>query len=200
MAYDKVISLGLTCAPAAHIRDYFPQPEAYFFDWLITQHDPLVRTLEADFAGLLVPQNLSVDEKRMRVIDAANGLQYQHDFPKEAEIIIPDFSQSADKVRDKYEFLARRTKDLFASGANLLMVRFTKVDRRVFEAEYRRRITSLLSEKYPRSSFSFLWITELVAEPFVCDDGFVFPIPKLTDWKGAPEPWGEAFRFAGALL
>src|SRR5262249_39680549 len=101
--YANVISLGLSCQPAAHIRDMLGQTEAYFFDWLVTEPEALRATIERNFEVLLEPTKLRYsDARRIQILDPTTGLLFQHDFPADGDVIRPDYADHVEDVRGKY--------------------------------------------------------------------------------------------------
>ena len=157
MRYEKAVSVGVSCQPAKQIRTLLGQTEAYFFDWLISPLPAVLCALENDFSNILQSENLSyTDHRKIRLRDAANGLEYQHDFPidrdnpdpLQREVILPDFASHAALARDKYARRLQRTNAAMESGAPVLMVRYVNA-RSDLEAGNRRALVNALRRRYP---------------------------------------------------
>lgn len=207
MRYSKVISFGLSCQPAKHIRAQLSQPEAYYFDWMISPLPALIRCIEDDFAGLLRPENLSYsDTRRIRIRDAANGLEYQHDFPVDAtnpdpskrDVILEGFQDHADSVRDKYLRRMERTQATLDSGDPILIVRYS-LEAGELQPAARQSLVKALRTRHPLADLTFLWASMLASGFETVEDGFVCGLPKTTTWDGSPDGWRQILEFTGAL-
>jgi hypothetical protein len=205
-AYRACISLGAGCATAHHIRRCLWQPEAYFFDWLVTPMPALITLLRTDLRSLFQdkeafrPQEapptpyLAMGHQRLGVIS-------YHDFRREEQL--RDFPQ----VREKYAFLADRWGKTIAAGGPILFVRHL-VDRDECIA-----LVETLKEAYRDLEFSILAVAEGREPPVswnlagVCNT-VIGPTPfeligtgraGPETWKGDSEGWQEAFRLVGAI-
>jgi hypothetical protein len=197
--YAKVISLGLSCQPAAHIREMLGQTEAYFFDWLVTEPEALRATIEHDFEVLRDPEKLSYsDARKIQILDPTTGLMFQHDFPADGEVIRPGYADHVDEVRGKYQRRAARLAAVLNSGAPTLLVRLAHTAVELDEPA-RDGLAQLVNEKF-KGDFTFLWASPAATESRRCRNGYVAALkPDWSHWKGDAASWRKAFEFAGAL-
>jgi len=205
--YEKAVSVGVSCQPAKQIRTLLGQTEAYFFDWLISPLPAVLCALENNFSNILQPGNLSyTDDRRIRLRDAANGLEYQHDFPADRDnpdpllrdVILPDFASHAAVARDKYARRLQRTNAVIESGTPVLIVRYVNA-RSDLETGNRRALVDALHRRYPGASLGFLWASPLVSGFEQSGDGYVCNLPPSAKWDGCPDGWRKAFEFCGML-
>lgn len=205
MGFAKVLSFGCSCQPAKHIRTQLGQTEAYFFDWMISPLDATIRAIETDFEGILQPGNLAYsDHRRIRLRDAVNGLEYQHDFPVDREhpdpakrdVILEGFDAHCDAVLDKYTRRKERTQAVIESGEPVMIVRYGQLAEEL-TPDARSRFVDVLRARHPKADLTFLWAS-MLAQDFECvPNGFICPLPHSTAWDGDPEGWRKAFAFSG---
>lgn len=204
--FRKVISLGSGCATAHHIRHQLWQPEAYFFDWLVTPGAGLVSLLDTNLKQLFLdPDEFEPQpgppSPRLIVRHRRLGFISYHDFDAAAQM--SDFP----KVAEKYAFLADRWDRTMEEGGKILFVRhITWPDELV-------AINEALRRRYPGLDFEILVVQEQhgPAERWNLPGvtlANILPTPfeKIgrgeawrNAWQGDAEGWQLAFRAAGAL-
>ncbi|WP_419226904.1 DUF1796 family putative cysteine peptidase [Alteromonas sp. OM2203] len=182
----KWISLGSTCQPAYWIRNELKQPEAYFFDWLITPPKALIKVLDDGIDDLLDVKNLSIHHRGIRVIDDLSGLEFQHDFPEdETGKILDSYVDYVDNVRDKYIRRYERLIELIASDKQIVFVRY---------GDRPSNIPSL-REKIQETLMNSKSILIFASEHIECDQEdfpfFYFNLEPCSDWKGDQPKWKE---------
>lgn len=207
MRYAKAISIGASCQPAKQIRTLLGQTEAYFFDWMISPLPAVLRAYETDFVNLLQAENLSYsDHRKIRLRDAANGLEYQHDFPVDAnnadpaqrEVILPDFADHVAIAQEKYARRLERTREVLDAGEPILIVRYvnTPFD---LEPANRKALAEIVRSKHPSAQLTFLWASPLVSDFTRSAEGYICTLPHSPKWDGCPIGWGRVLEFCGML-
>ncbi|MGY0797595.1 DUF1796 family putative cysteine peptidase [Lysobacter sp. A286] len=205
--YAKVISIGATCQTAKQIRNQLGQNEAYYFDWLISPLPAVIKAIENDFEEILLPENLTYsDDRKIRLIDSANGLQYQHDFPidrlnpdlSQREVILPSFAEHADLVREKYRRRAERTREVLKSGERVLLVRYAQVAEDLTEVR-RQDLCNTFKRAFPSGELFFLWASPLVNEFKSVEAGWMCSLPQVENWDGDALGWRKVFECCGAI-
>lgn len=206
--YDKVISIGATCQVATHIRKQLQQTEAYYFDWLISPLPAVIFSIKSWFDGILQPENLTYsDSRKIRLTDAANGLQYQHDFPVDKdnpdpsrrEEILPDFAVHISAVREKYLRRVNRMKAALSRQGHILLIRYVQIADDLAD-EHRFAIVQAFQTQFPSSRLTFLWASQLISEHKMLEDGnYMCHLPKSDKWDGDSAGWSDVFKYCGAI-
>ena len=204
--FRKVISLGSGCATAFHIRSQLWQPEAYFFDWLVTPGPGLIVLLQSGLKRLFrdpdefEPQPGPPSPQYVARHRDLGFVSY-HDLDGAAQM--RDFP----KAVEKYDFLAERWERTMAEGGKILFVRHLS------QRQEAADICDALRVRYPALDFELLVVQEQQgpAERWdllgvtVCNI-FKTPFEKIyrgeaghNAWQGDSEGWQLAFAAVGAL-
>jgi hypothetical protein len=186
------VSLGTNCQVAHQIRRITGQREAFFFDWIVTEHDALLRSAALQFQALLAPKNLQLATNGKSVLDAATGLRfYLHDFPSTNGMIDPDrLEENASVVREKYLRRAGRTRSLLACGEPVLLVRYLVGQPADVCAQQRDDITRAFRHHYPEVNVRFLWVTD--SPDVAAALGIHCAPPSPLGWTGDDVAWDMA--------
>jgi hypothetical protein len=201
--FTKTLSIGSTCQPAKRIRDLLHQSESYFFDWLITPYPSLIKTIQCDFEGMLDPEKLRYsDERKIRIIDLYNNLEYQHDFPIDSDnpqevlrtTIVPNFKDYHVEVREKYLRRALRFKKALSEGDNTLLIRYSQ-SLGELSNDARKNLYNTFKEHFPKSRFTILWASTLINGYSTDDFGVMAHLPKSENWDGSIDGWQLALDF-----
>lgn len=183
----RFVSIGFNCQVAYQIRRATGHGEAYVFDWLITPLPALLRAIEHGLVDMLRPQHLSINEAGNRVVDAATGLEHQHDFPTdEHHKVLPGFEAHVERARTRLLRRAERLFDLLGSRERVCLVRNLWKDE--LAPEQRAAIVRAFSRRFPASDLSFLWVSHYEA------GSDVTRVPWGADWKGDDAAWDVLFR------
>lgn len=173
----RYLSFGANCQPAYQLRRITGQTEAYFFDWLVTHHDALIKVLTHGPDRLLERSELVNNGKT--VLDDSTGLRfYAHDFSNTNGIISPGFTTELASVRDKYMRRWQRTLELIRSCPNLCIVRLYL---HCSDEEIRQQTTEIegvVQQLSPTGAVSFLWVTTNAS-----------PLPNSASVATTPERW-----------
>ena len=182
----KWISLGSTCQPAYWIRNELKQPEAYFFDWLITPPKALVKVLEDGVNDLLLSDNLSIHHKGIRVVDDFYGLEFQHDFPEDEKgLILDGYENHISGVKEKYIRRYERFLKLFQDKSEVCFVRYGDREEAIKFLEPR------LKELLGSWNAIFIFASEHIKSEVSEGKVYKFKLPKSSDWKGDEAKWKE---------
>lgn len=189
--FHKVISLGHSCVPAFYIRKWLrKQPEAYFFDWLVTPPPALLAIIRSGLMTLFEQQKFAISEAPkpssiyVPVIHTQLKVLFYHDFKKTRGLV--DFTP----VRNKYSFLAERWNKLMNSDNRILFIRHH------INKEECIALKQVLCGAYPKLDFEILAINE-------CDPATLkWDIPKVNSqyvkycdkWVGDESEWAKAFK------
>lgn len=111
-SYDWIISVGGNCSPAWNIRRSFGQPEAFPFDWWISDYFPTLSVLNSKFANMFEEDEIRTADGGTTVVSSRYWIKYHHDFRREAgsEQVSADFQADLESVKKKY---SRRVDRLF---------------------------------------------------------------------------------------
>lgn len=218
--YAHIISLGHRCAIAWQVERYFNYPEHYFFDWLITPFDSLLRLFEQQFENFAALDQLEVWEvpnARLRpgilldtVIETRYGIGMHHDFPREGLAVdrarIP---VCVADVQSKYRHKAQKLLAVLRQAGPVLFVRTEgnfdvkrEAQKSVLRAEQIEQFMAWVHTQNPQLDFDLLLVN--MEEPIdrtwenVRTD-IVRPAPAgywpnaNHAWKGFSEDWDAAF-------
>lgn len=191
MRYNKVISIGHACQPAHYIRQFTNQQEAYFFDWLVTPTDSLVKLMQTGPESLFYDkaQFVAVDEpgrKKATVTHKGLGVVLYHEFPSG-----PKALSSYDSVVLKYRHLAQRWYTIGLIRSKVLFIRHYagKNDAQL--------IQNTIRQTFPQLQFDLLAVNE--DEANIAPWGLPGIInmcvnPTTSDWKGDSVGWTDVFK------
>ncbi|MAA72657.1 MAG: hypothetical protein CL679_13130 [Bermanella sp.] len=109
--------------PLVKSRDF----GSFFFDWSVTPVHSSKQILCRDFKDVLELENLkiaSLNDGTQTIIDTASGCSYPHTFPKTqtGECTTDLLEEAYPKVRDKYDYIIHKTKEVFRSEKKILCV------------------------------------------------------------------------------
>ncbi|MDO6567910.1 DUF1796 family putative cysteine peptidase [Alteromonas sp. 1_MG-2023] len=178
----KWISLGSSCQPAYWIRNYIKQPEAYFFDWLITPPKALVKVLEEGIDSLLLSSNISIHHRGIRVVDDFYALEFQHDFPEDSKgIILPGYESKLESVREKYARRYQRMMDVINAENNTFL-------RYGDQLQAIEKLIPTLNGLLGVNNV-YVFISHHITEFEERGNVYLFPCGLVDDWRGDNEAW-----------
>lgn len=193
------VSLGVNCQVAHQIRRATGQREAFFFDWIVTEHAALLKATPLHFTSILESENLQLATNRKSVLDLGSGLRfYLHDFPSKDGVIDPEtLEASGVAIRDKYLRRAERTRSLLLSGSPVVLVRYVHGPSPDVLMQQRSEIMDAFRRNYPQGNLSFLWVTD--SDAVAATLGIPCAPPSPLGWTGDNAAWDRAFTFAPNL-
>ncbi|MFH6787058.1 MULTISPECIES: DUF1796 family putative cysteine peptidase [Methylobacterium] len=121
--YDWIISLGSNCTPAWNIRKQLKQPEAFPFDWWISDYYPTLSVLRSNFSNMFDNDEMLIVDNCSTVVSKRYWLKYHHDFPHKPGTgqVSEDFKSHLNAVRGKYDRRVQRLHDAMRSGSILFV-------------------------------------------------------------------------------
>jgi len=153
--YSRFVSLGRTCECAHQIRRFTGIESAFYFDWLGTPHEGLVRALRSRFSGCFLKENLAISDGGVTVRDSRTQISYRHNFSKLAGTLIIDpqaIDREYQEQQEKMDFLARRWFETLEKEAILFIRHDTPSVQQALE------LYDVLAEQVPSRDVSLLII------------------------------------------
>ncbi|WP_162179660.1 DUF1796 family putative cysteine peptidase [Solidesulfovibrio alcoholivorans] len=155
--YDKYISLGNNCEVSFQIRRLLGWDVAYYFNWLITPLDSLIRIISNDFSDSLKIEKLRLDFSSEMVVDTMYNISYH--FPFQHISFDGSIQKFLDHVhrelQSKMNYLRNRFYQICNSEHNVLYI--IKAD----DSDAKAKIINfqaMLKKKFPAHKFDILVI------------------------------------------
>lgn len=184
------ISLGHACQVAHQLKRLGLAQETMFYDWLVTQHDRLVESLDFSFIDKLFREGYKLPTTGNYLTETGTGLSfYPHDFrglPEKDTLLI---DSQIDDVRIKYVRRAERTREILASGAPVCVVRHFFGEALEKVQAQQGEIVERLAKLYPTTRFEYLWGSEHDASALKSPFGTIHHLPKASAWQGNDAAW-----------
>lgn len=185
----NVVGLGHACQVAHQLKRLGISKETHFFDWIVSTHDALMKTIDLRLDGVLFSDGIEFDSRKVRLRDIATGLWfYGHDFSGAAASTGIAHKDEVDAVREKYLRRSVRTRQALSRSEATIIRHFydAPVERAAAE---QLEITTKLEALHPNTKFSYIWISELPDSGHPPEKGQVFYVPKAADWRGDDDAW-----------
>ncbi len=165
--FDSFISLGFFCGTAASMSGHGLRSFSGPFDWIFSDLDGVIRTIENDFEEFLAEDNLTFfDDPRKGFEDRKYGMSFLHEIEK-------DYHREIEGVRLKYQRRIERFRSLL-SGGNVCFLRAVKDQD---EMDYISINRSHISEVLGRSNEIIYLIPEFINIPEDLNERyFILPI------------------------
>ncbi len=112
--FDRYVSLGRDCEVGFQLKRVRGSQESGFFNWNFTDCRALLSILEADFAGILKEENLSMHAGGAMLRDASHDYFLHHEFDVTLFKTAPDFAEKLARLRAKFNYFV----ELFRGGAS----------------------------------------------------------------------------------
>ncbi|OIS91117.1 DUF1796 family putative cysteine peptidase [Brucella cytisi] len=186
------VSLGHACQVAHQLKRLGLARETMFYDWLVTQHEKLLKTLDFRFINNLFQDGYTLPENGNYLIECSTGLSfYPHDFRGLAEKNRELIDSQIESVRSKYVRRAERTYDVLNSGVEVCVVRHFFAEPLAAVQSQRDEIIHRLGELYPSTQFTYLWGSEFDAAGVDFASGKIHHLPKTPVWQGDDTAWNR---------
>jgi len=153
--YDKYISLGNNCEVSFQIRRLLGWDVAYYFNWLITPLDSLIRIISNDFTDSLKIEKLNLDFSSEMVVDTMYNISYHFPFQHISfDGSIQKFLGHVHReLQAKMNYLKNRFYQICSSEHNVLYI--IKTDDRDAKAKI-VNFQAMLKKKFPAHKFDIL--------------------------------------------
>lgn len=190
---ERWISLGAACQVAHQLRRIGLSAETMFYDWIVTDHLTLLRTLDVNVGDDLFQKGYSLPKGGRHLFDAGTGLRfYPHDFLgliEEDEVLV---ASQISKVREKYLGRLARMHNILASGEPICIVRHFFSEPAEQVAELQTEIVARLNQLYPGKERLFFWASDDNLEGSSFPHGTVYHLPRGATWHGDDASWDRA--------
>lgn len=195
-SFDVCVGLGQHCESTYQLRRILGQQSAQFFDWLEIDLVFVRDAIATDFADVLRPGRLALTTDGAGALDFGAGIEFYHEFTARdgAVLTVADIEAQRPAVREKYDFLARRWRELTASPQRVLYVR--QDANGVEKVEDIRELRDLIADRYPGHDFAILWLGRTPpADLDTLPPDITFrEIPLLPGrWQGDDDAWDAVF-------
>ncbi|ESZ59975.1 hypothetical protein X727_31255 [Mesorhizobium sp. L103C119B0] len=212
MQFKFAVSLGASCSVAYQIRRYFGQETAFPFDWLITPFASLIQLIENDLQSFVEPAHLAPYQNYFSLLNTNHLVLHHHDVPRENGRIVPDWAAHVEQVRDKYEFLGQRWREMMTDPEPVLFVRhqgrahLTNPGAESIPVLKANGLSNLIKEKRQGRPFQIIFASAIDPEDTrpLTSEAFRFDDVRYTDqeewpdpsdwWRGASADWTRVFK------
>ena len=188
------VSLGKACQVAHQLRRTgLGDGQTMFYDWLVTHHTELLKTLSLDFEDRLFRDGYSLPPAGVHLVENVTGLSfYSHDFPGLAEGDRAVSDDEVEAVRRKYVRRMKRTRGVLSSGGEVRIVRHFFEEPVETVVQRQADVVARLSELYPQTRFTYLWGSDFNTDELDSPFGDVHHLPQSETWLGNDEAWNRA--------
>jgi hypothetical protein len=194
------VSLGSRCETAWQIRQFYGQPQAYPFDWLVTPLDTLPLMIEEDFEAIADPRYLQVTQYGNGAGWSVENTRYKillhHEFKRAPDgSIVPDWLAGLGDVVSKFAYLRRRWADLMNGSGRVCFIRrlgcFDMPSEQPVATEraHYLRLFAAVSRRAPRilPTYMFCDCPNVPIADNVLDAAIGYATP--VDWPEAEDRW-----------
>jgi len=202
-----IISIGESCTGATILRTLGLRHEAYPFDWVISEFDPLYAVFADDFQYFFDHRYLQMVPDGSAVIDYY-GISFRHDLPttnynyERDDGNLPNEGTLCENWRDyvpnayaKYRRRIERLHKVLSSTNKVYLLRYAGIDKKSAI-----KLRNVIHEQYPKLDFTLVMVAH---DREFCSDwnkkrikNFYFSRP--AEWQDLNQ-WRPIFKTLGLL-
>jgi len=202
-----IISIGESCTGATILRTLGLRQEAYPFDWVISEFDPLYVTLFEDFRHFFHPDSLQLFHDGAAVTDYY-GLIFRHDLPttnynverddgnyRDEGTLCENWQDYVPNAYAKYQRRIARMQKVLSGTNKVYLLRYAGIDKKLAV-----KLRDLIHRRYPNLDFTLVVIAH---DQTFCGDwklarikNFYFARP--AEWQDLGQ-WRPIFKVLGLI-
>jgi putative papain-like cysteine peptidase DUF1796 len=191
-----IVSLGGNCRVTYNLRKTFDFDSAYPFDWWICPLKSATAFLvDPDLDALYDPKLLEPIFQNEHIFTVENtryGIRLQHEFPRDAHGIKPDFREHTRPAKERQTYLLNKFRGLNKPESRLFFVRnFINWDRGIGAPEAEAFVAAL-AKTFDKAETRILFINPTAAAATVAGiDVLDFVDVPPEPWQGDQAVWRE---------
>lgn len=162
-----LVSLGENCNVAMALSQHGLRKKSLPFDWNVTPFHSLYHILSNDFANVLSPEYLFLNDDSHTVINRYYGIAFAHDFPTydldsqdqhdlaipAPGVIKPDFLDALPNIQEKYQRRIKYLYNILNGDDEVLFIRHNHSH--VSKSEV-MNFYELIKSKFPKLNFTLV--------------------------------------------
>lgn len=191
-----LLSLGYSCQVAYQIRRYTKKDDAFFYDWLISEHDSYKSLFVSDEL-IFCRNNWEItDLDGIRVLDKQTGLKYQHEFETIPGTSIVDPNKvdaHLNSARSKSLHLKAKTIKAIADSKSVYMVRYESIQELEVAVERAKDIYSFFYSQC-RNDLQVVIVSADLDRELITDDFLILKLKKSCNWEGDDHSYDRVFK------